>query len=199
MEIGNARNAPFDVEFIEGVNLGQFSLDNDIIPHRNTIMALLASNYGNKIYIGATKGDTTRDKDWTWKSQMDGLLNYFGEDTHKVAIDEYPFEVRMPVKDLTKTQILEKYLDEGGDPQELVDYSRSCYNGEDGLECGRCRSCIRKAIAFWLNDLERYMDQTFNSDPLEHIGVKVHEKMLSREGEAQDYELFLEEHPEFEL
>lgn len=194
-----AKEAPFEVEIVDGIHLDQFALDNDIIPHRNTIMALLASNYGDTVYLGATKGDTTKDKDFVWANQVEQLLNYFGKDTHKVNTDEdeYPFEVRMPFKNLTKTEIVQVYLEAGGDPGDLSRYSRSCYEIEYGKECGECRSCIRKGIAFWLNDIFGYADMNFIEAPFENITKEVHEKMLSREGESEDYQRFLQEHPDF--
>lgn len=197
-EVDMALNSPYDVEVVESVNLSKFSLDNDIIPHRNTIMTLIASNYGETVYLGATKGDTTKDKDHVWQSQVEGLLNYFALDDHKVATDEYPLEVRIPFKDMTKTDIVEKYLDMGGHPKELARWSRSCYNAEDSnMECGECRSCIRKAIAMELNDIMDYAEPYFESNPFDNITEEDHEKMLSRKGESEDYERFLKENPSY--
>lgn len=197
-EVEMALNSPFEVEVVEGIDLEQFSLDNDIIPHRNTIMALLASNYGNQVYLGATKGDTTKDKDFVWAEMTEGMLNYFGKDSHKVAHDDYPYGVIMPFKDMTKTDIVEKYLDMGGHPKELVRWSRSCYNADTShKECGECRSCIRKAIALELNDIMNYGGQYFESNPFNNISEEDHEKLLSRKGEAEDYRKFLKENPEY--
>lgn len=190
-----ARKTEFEVEIIDGIELDQFALDNDIIPHRNTIFALLASNYGDMIYLGATKGDTTKDKDHVWGSQVEQLLNYFGKDEEKTPVDEYPYEVKMPFKDMTKTDIVEAFLDAGGDPARLARDSRSCYNGAGNLECGECRSCIRKAIAFKLNDAYSFAATHFEEYPFSNVTEDDHQKMLRREGEAEDYRRLLDEYP----
>lgn len=198
-EKANIERCPYDVEIAEEVNLSQFELDNNIIPHRNTIFALIASNYGNSIYLGATKGDTTKDKDFTWKSQTESQLNYFGKDSHKNAHDDYPFQIKMPFKDLTKTEIVEGYLDSGGSPLALAKYSTSCYHTDDeGLECGDCRSCIRKGVAFRLNGIYGNLVRTMRSDPLEGITEEQYVKMYSREGEGADFRELIEKYPEYE-
>ena len=127
--------------------LNLWELENKILPHRNSIFTLIASNYGNQIYLGATAGDTTKDKDYIFKSQMEGILNYFAIDAHKVKQKAYPYTMNMPFKGMSKAEILKLFINEKGDVNELIKYSRSCYAGGE-KECGKCRSCIRKAIAF---------------------------------------------------
>ena len=165
--------------------LSRFELPNKIVPHRNSLMCLIASNFGNRIYVGATAGDTTKDKDHVFKSQVEGLLNYFALDQHKVTHPNYPYTVEMPFKHLTKVQIVATYLEKGGSASDLLEYSRSCYN-DSTKECGKCRSCLRKIVALELNDLpyEKY----FQYNPLEHDLPEVDiQKMKSRVGEYKEY------------
>lgn len=141
--------------YYPGVNiyklpLSMFELENKIIPFRNHHLALIAANYGNAIYFAFTAGDTTKDKDYTYKAQMECILNYFSTDIHKVK-QQGPFEILMPFKQLTKTEIIFQFL-KAKKSASLLQHSVSCYSGiEQG--CGRCRSCIRKFIAFYLNGL----------------------------------------------
>lgn len=185
-EIKNIKEMPFDVKIID-FPLSSFELNNKIIPFRNNFFTLLAAQYGEKIFMGATKGDTTKDKDYIFKSQMENILNYFALDKHKVRVKEYPYKVKMPFKEMTKTDIIKKYLEKGGTAKELK-LSRSCYKSGE-KECGKCRSCLRKAVAYKLNDLD--YNEIFESDPLKNISKENHEKMLSRKGEGDNYETLL--------
>ena len=176
---------PSDIHILN-LPLGAWELPNKIVPHRNTIMCLIASNYGNNIYIGTTKGDTTKDKDYVFKSQVEGILNYFGQDDQKVFPVGYPYQIVMPFKDLTKTEILAGYLEDGNDIQPLLRYSRSCYSDGD-KECGECRSCLRKAIALKNNNIN--YQNVFKVDPLKvDWSSDVILKMQSRPSEWQEYQ-----------
>ena len=170
-------------------NLTQFELANKIIPQRNALFILIASQFGNEIYIGATKGDTTKDKDYIFKAQMEGLLNYFAIDKNKVNIKEYPYIVHMPYKDMTKSQILKQYIAIGGSIEDLKKHSRSCYSA--GQECGKCRSCLRKATALGLNGID--YRAFFMQDPavLDYLTSEQIIKEINREGEGEDLQRWL--------
>ena len=165
--------------------LSSWELPNKIIPHRNTMMCLIASNYGNNIYIGTTKGDTTKDKDYVFKSQVEGILNYFGQDSQKVPDVGYPYRVIMSFKDMTKSEILSKYILDGNSIEELLKYSRSCYS-DTTLECGTCRSCLRKAVALQNNNIDYSL--IFRTDPLSRkLPDSDITKMRSRPSEWEEY------------
>ena len=146
--------------------LGQWELENKIIPQRNAFFVLAAAQYGNEIFIGATKGDTTKDKDYVFKAQMENILNYFALDKHKVKVQDYPYTVHMPFKDMTKTEIIAAYLAKGFPVEALMTESRSCYAG-GVLECGVCRSCLRKYVALTLNNIETI--SYFENNPASNI------------------------------
>lgn len=170
---------------IVSLPLSSWELDNKIIPHRNTIMCLIASNYGNNIYIGTTKGDTTKDKDYVFKAQVEGILNYFGQDRQKVQDVGYPYSIEMPFKNLTKSEVLAGYIASNSSIDNLLKYSRSCYSGNT-LECGICRSCLRKAVAFKNNDIN--YSSIFERDPLSvELSEKDILKMKSRPSEWNEY------------
>ena len=166
--------------------LGQFELENKILPYRNHILALMAANFGNKIYLGFTKGDTTKDKDYVYKSQIEGILNYFSLDTMKVAHQLYPYEICIPFKYMTKADMLRMYLEAGNDYKELLTNSRSCYSGDD-KECGKCSSCLRKFTSFTVNYIDiRYH---FAEDPVQFLDAFLEESIRKgRHEEVQEIE-----------
>jgi len=137
--------------------LKQFELANKIIPFRNYLFAMLAANFGNRITIGATLGDTTRDKDRVFQSLCGVVLNYFGSVQEKMPYKAMHFEIEMPFKDKTKTEIVHEWLQLFGTRAELLKNSRSCYKGGI-MECGECRSCLRKYVAFKNNKIEDMLD-----------------------------------------
>lgn len=133
------------------LSLQRFELNNKIIPFRNHILSMIAANFGNSLYFAFTKGDTTKDKDYVFKSQIENILNYFSIDTNKVTIPG-PFEICMPFKELTKTEVINLFLRKGGD-YRLLQKATSCYSGIEG-GCGTCRSCLRKYVACYNNDIK---------------------------------------------
>lgn len=128
-------------------------LSNSILPARNLLLVAIAAYYGNRIWLGATAGDTTRDKDETFLSSCSELLDHIlGHDPDKaLPFHKHGIVVEAPAARMTKTQLVERYLREGGNPVTLL-RSRSCYRG-GRLECGECRSCVRKFVALRLNGL----------------------------------------------
>lgn len=134
-------------------------LPNKILPARNLLLVTLASYYGNEILLGSTAGDTTKDKDAEFLVRTQGVLNHILRDAGPKAL---PFHapgltVWAPAGHMTKTQLVRRYLEEGGGVQALLK-SRSCYHGQE-QECGVCRSCVRKYVAFKLNGLNPQFHQ----------------------------------------
>jgi 7-cyano-7-deazaguanine synthase in queuosine biosynthesis len=132
--------------------LRQYELPNKIIPYRNHMLAMVASNYANNIYFGFTAGDTTKDKDYVFKAQIEGILNYFSSSPDKVRIPG-PYTIHMPLKPYTKGEIVKMHLDRFGyrKTEQLLLQSKSCYKGSEN-GCGVCRSCLRKYVAACVAD-----------------------------------------------
>jgi 7-cyano-7-deazaguanine synthase in queuosine biosynthesis len=137
--------------------LAQYELSNKIIPFRNYIFAMIAANWGNRITIGSTLGDTTRDKDYVFQASCETILNYFGNVSEKMPYKASQFEIRMPFKNMTKTEIVKVFKAHSGLPVFAFKDSRSCYEGGD-KECGRCRACLRKYVAFANNGIADLLD-----------------------------------------
>jgi len=155
----NLQEAKLLPDYVKQISLplSDWELENKIIPFRNAFFILIAAQRYSKIYLGATIGDTTKDKDYIFKGMMEGLLNYFGLDINKNGHSERPFEVCMPFKGMTKTKILETYLKAGGRMEDMMNNSRSCYKGDE-KECGKCRSCLRKYVAFRNCGMTEYLN-----------------------------------------
>jgi 7-cyano-7-deazaguanine synthase in queuosine biosynthesis len=138
---------PADVMVERGINLGKWERSDAIIPGRNAFMVLAASQYGDNIMLGATAGDQSRDKDDTWANMMTGLLRYMYSGKH--FDPERDMSVSLPIKDLTKAELVQQYMRAGGAMLPLRD-TISCYHPEH-LHCGRCKSCLRKWVALEWN------------------------------------------------
>lgn len=168
---------PEDVVIDESLNLASFELPNKIIPMRNLYMGMVALQYGNQVILGATAGDTTKDKDQVFASKATSLLRYILTDPGKrpTTYSEYEqISIELPYKDVTKTQLLGRYLTEHA-LEPFLNESYSCYSGSH-QECGGCRSCFRKWVALVNNDV---FEHRFEQDPykfklaaLAHLGRK---------------------------
>ena len=120
--------------------LSGFELPNKIIPFRNQMLTFLGAQLGTEIYFAFTAGDTTRDKDYVFKAQMEASLNYFAGIPDKTPFPGEPYRVEMPFKGLTKVEIVRQYLELGHPEEDLLVKSTSCYSGKE-IPCGECRSC----------------------------------------------------------
>lgn len=151
------------IEIID-LPIARFELPSKCLPFRNGIMVLLAANFGNVVHLGAIKDDVSKDKDFVFKNQMEGVLNYFGMDDYRVNFVGYPYEVKMPFIDKMKNEIVAAYLFRYGEKSidNLLTRSWSCYNGGE-KECGYCSNCMRKYAAIRANGIEVYWH--FENDP----------------------------------
>lgn len=138
--------------------LARFETTEHCLPMRNHFMALIAAQFGSEIYFGFTKGDANRDTDFVFKSQVEGILNYFGLDNHKSAHGEYPYTINMPFRNFEKWEFVRQLLNMRISVEEIQKESRSCYYGDDH-ECGKCKSCLRRYHAFHLNGIEIPVDK----------------------------------------
>jgi 7-cyano-7-deazaguanine synthase in queuosine biosynthesis len=122
---------------------------NAYIPYRNLFLAMLASKYGDKIWIAGLKDDMVSDKTPAAFFAMESCLNFI--DKKKVVIDS-------PFWNTTKSQVVEWYINQALDKNELLK-TISCYNDKEQTNyCGTCPSCFRKWNALRENgiDIEFY-------------------------------------------
>lgn len=130
-----------------------FERADKIIPLRNLFLLGVAAQFGNEIALAATAGDRVRDKSRAFAAQASSMIAYLMSDYWAETPRQY--KVVLPVKHLTKRQLIQAYVERGGDPEELAARSFSCYQPTRELrECGQCKPCFRKWVAFRLNGIE---------------------------------------------
>ena len=132
------------------IDLGIFERDDAIIPNRNAHLTLLASHFGETIWLGSVHGDRSFDKDEKFYTRMEDLLNHMWQAQHWT--EERRFTISSPFKDRTKTDLVNEYLTFGGNQLYLLT-SYSCYEGEE-QHCGQCKACFRKWVSLENNGID---------------------------------------------
>lgn len=132
-------------------DFSRMELPNAIIPNRNMYLAMLASNYGDNIWMAACDGDYNLDKN---PEIFNKASSFFS------ALMDRNIKVDTPFWDWTKTDMIRWYL-KNGYPKEGLYSTYSCFNNGE-RHCGRCPSCLRRWIGFYNNDLA--LD--FDEDPI---------------------------------
>ena len=79
-------------------------------------------------------------------------------------------------KKYTKTEMLKLYKDQGGDIEKLFHESFSCYHPINGKECGACKPCFRKYIAYALNGMR--FDKQLTETVISYIKKDILPKIL---------------------
>jgi 7-cyano-7-deazaguanine synthase len=117
------------------------------VPARNTVMLSLALGYAEvvgaeAIYAGVNAVDYSGYPDC--RPEYIAAFQELARLATKAGVEGRPIEIRTPLIDLQKTEIIRKGLDLG------VDYglTHSCYDPIDGKACGRCDACLIRKHAF---------------------------------------------------
>lgn len=136
-------------------DLGAFERPGDLIlPGRNAHLVLLAANYADTIYLGATAGDRVKDKDEGFAARMNDLLAYLYQPQWWLK-DGRNVRLELPIKDKTKSELVAAYLETGGEPAALVRRTYSCYYPKaDHEPCGYCKPCVRRYVALLVNGVD---------------------------------------------
>lgn len=144
------KHLPSDV-IIEKLDLSKWEREDSIVPLRNLYFVMVAAQHGNNIILGATAGDRVLDKSHPFAKKASDLLSYLYQEQHWT--NERNINVLLPYKDMSKDEILRKYVEQGGNLERAWNESFSCYNPhpETGEECWKCKPCYRKFVAFWVN------------------------------------------------
>lgn len=121
------------------------------IPMRNMYLLMVASNYGDEVCLGATKEDAggSSDKDIEFIEQAESLLNRLWKpqslyEGKKIWVQAYFLA-------FTKSDLLHKYLERGGNINRFKKETFSCYTPHYGKECMKCKACFRKFIVAYGN------------------------------------------------
>jgi 7-cyano-7-deazaguanine synthase in queuosine biosynthesis len=135
-------------KFFSGMEKGLFKsyeLDNAHIPLRNLLFIEVASYFGDTVYLGAMRAETSKDKRKRFRRMTQSILSYCWNDKLGLGTKK-KVKVEFPLKNYTKTKALKRYLKEGGSLEDLDKFTVSCYNSEVHF-CGRCMSCFRRWVA----------------------------------------------------
>jgi len=127
--------------------------ESAIIPYRNLYLALLANHYSDTIVIVGLKDDVAEDKNPTAFKNISALMT---------SLSKRPIRVMSPFWHLTKAEIVEWFLKNGGTKEQLLD-TVSCYSSQDKIFCGKCTACFRKWCALRANNI---YDLEFTNDAL---------------------------------
>lgn len=178
------KNLTSDVLVIN-LSIGQWEREDLILPSRNAYFALAAANYGDDIFLGATYGDRSYDKNETFCKKTSNLLSYMYQKQHWT--EERKITVSAPYKDYTKAEILKEYLNTNGDYNSVLN-SISCYHPTK-KHCGECKPCARKWVAFKVNGFN--IKELFEKDPASYFTESMVELMKWKKyrGEKEDNEI----------
>lgn len=156
------RNLPNDV-IIEEINLGRFERDDGIMPLRNMYFAMIASYYGNNVWLGQISGDRPLDKTTTFYSKVSSILTYLHSDFRNNVFYSpiKEFTLSAPFSYHTKTSLLRLYIESGGDIRTAIDNVRSCYNATGADRCNQCKACFRNWVAFYNNGVDTGINKDY--------------------------------------
>ena len=165
------------VERVDGVNLGKYETGSKAyISQRNFHLALIASHYGNKIYIVGIKGDKVEDKTHEAFKTMAYAMNFIKKPT------ELEFKIESPFWQMTKTDIIKWFIDSYPMSYviDVLKTSVSCYDANTMGSCGACPSCFRKWIALEAAGLKSY--RWFRKDIRRWKGIESYKQKV-KEGQ----------------
>lgn len=133
---------PKDVQVVDFPALGRFELPNKFVPLRNLYFLMIGSHFGSEVCLGATAGDWgNKDKTPEFLENAEQMLAYLWSDkkvAKKVSICHDFVRV-------SKSQLIARYLQEGGTIEEIRRETFSCYTPDkNGKECFSCYPCFRK-------------------------------------------------------
>lgn len=117
--------------------------ETGIIPFRNAELILCAAQHGDDIYLGVIADEVNSDKSVEFLMAMRSVLNISHRGQYWTK--GRTFELLTPFRNTTKTELVERYLQRGGNLDHLLK-SVSCYDG-NAMHCGRCSSCFKRWVA----------------------------------------------------
>lgn len=145
-----------DVRVVRFPQLSNYSLPNSIIPLRNLYLYMIAANETGfedvQICLGALNGDRINDKSQTFSQIATELLQYLYQPQQSQPGRR--IEAVMLFKDMSKRELCELYIKQGGTLKEIKEQSFTCYQPINDSECLSCKACFRKAIPLIVSGFE---------------------------------------------
>jgi 7-cyano-7-deazaguanine synthase in queuosine biosynthesis len=131
------------------LSLGELEEADAFIPLRNALLvSLAAAKYpARNIYLGALRGEGSRDKSARFFRQMSDALSF--QLSREIV-------VQAPYRSLTKRRLVSLFLQREKDVRAIIALksTRSCYSPKTSLFCGECRACFRRWVAMSLNGIQ---------------------------------------------
>ena len=118
-ELATIERLGIDIVRLAGPQVGQLEQADGHIPQRNLLLATTAAAalQPDIIYLGAVRGETSRDKSGRFLGRTSRLLSFC----------EQPVKVLAPARRWTKTQLVRRYLRRLPDGITYLLATRSCY------------------------------------------------------------------------
>ena len=166
----------------QSFDFGSSELSNHIIPMRNVYFAMKALEYGELAILGVTYYDIHRDKANDVLCGIQSFVtNYYSQGEYKPETWDNPYcTVSAPYSKLTKGDLLRECLEEGADPTFFQNI-RTCYSPTSKKGCGKCQSCLQKALALADNGL--FKKELFDTNPIFGCSDIIDEFLINSEGE----------------
>ncbi len=142
-----------------------------IIPLRNLYFTMIASRYGDHIGIGVLHGEVNSDKSYSFRKQAGKILSLCYSRSY--WSQGRTIDINYPISHLTKAEAIKEYLRRRFSKDELIK-TRSCY-ANSPLPCGICSNCVKRYIAFTLNNIH----ENYEHDPRESPFVEEFKKRFS--------------------
>jgi 7-cyano-7-deazaguanine synthase in queuosine biosynthesis len=134
-----------NTEFIEVVTnqIAKYEHESGIIPLRNAEMLLCAAQHGTEIYFGVIADEINSDKSEEFVAAIQETMNI----SHRAQYwtDGKTFQILTPFRQYTKSDLVRRYLKNGGSLDKLLT-SVSCYDA-GSKHCGCCASCFKRWVA----------------------------------------------------
>jgi 7-cyano-7-deazaguanine synthase in queuosine biosynthesis len=120
------------------------------LPLRNLLMAMVASYYGDRIWMGIGREQSAHDKRQDVLRRLATVISDCYPDTSAKSKTSWckgrKITIGSPIFHWTKSQGLQWFLNTIENAQELWLTSRSCFSSEL-WQCGDCTSCLQRALA----------------------------------------------------
>lgn len=203
--------------FIDFPFLGQYEREDAIIPLRNLYLPMIICNYFDAdtygdldICLGATAGDRVLDKSPEFAEKTTELLTYLYSPQHWIP-EGRKVKINIDYKKYTKAEMLKLYKDKGGDIDNLMNDSFSCYDPienekHEKEECwcrnGICKPCFRKYIAYKLNGahftsaIDASVCEAIKSEILPQIEAGTYGRAEEEKEIKEVLSIYEKEHPE---
>lgn len=147
---------------VTSLPLDRWELADGIIPLRNLFLTCVAAQYvpldrDVQIALAATSGDRPNDKRRQFAQMTSELLTHLYAPQRWIPHGRH-VSLTLPVKHMSKAELVAEYVRTGGDVESLTAVSVSCYNPDGVKPCGTCKACARRWIALTVNGIDSTPD-----------------------------------------